>query len=169
MSKQWFVLCAHQGQEKLARRELEHQQFEVYLPMCLFGRGRKPVIKPFLLSYVFVGLDLDDRSTRWRAVFSTRGVRSVICSGDRPQPVHDYIIEEIKAREVDGLVQLPPRVQCKFKQGEAVRIKGNPIDAIFDEVVDHKRAAIFLSLLGRPNRIIVPMTKIAAAPAAAVA
>jgi transcription antitermination factor NusG len=169
MPKQWFCATSHQGQEKLAKRELENQQFETYVPMCISEWARKPRIKAFLPGYVFVRIDLEDRSTRWRCVFSTYGVRSVICSGDRPQPVYDYIIDEIKAREQGGLVQLPPRVRCKFQHGETVRVKGNPIDAIFDEVLDHRRAAIFLSLLGRPNRVIVPLTKIAAAPAAAVA
>jgi hypothetical protein len=86
----------------------------------------------------------------------------VISSGERPMPMGDWIIDEIRSREVDGRVKLPPRVLCRFAKGEGVVLKGNTIDAIFDEPVDHRRAAVFINLLGRPHRLIVPLGKLSA-------
>ncbi len=167
MPRQWFVGVTHQAKEVLAKRELQNQGFETYLPMCLIEWARKPKIKPFLPSYIFIGLNPD--CDRWRSVFSTYGMRTVLCSGDKPQAAPDWIVNQIKEREVDGLVRLPPKAQCKFKSGDVVKLRGSPVDAIFDEVVDHRRAAVFLSLLGRANRLIVPLTKIVSSPVAAVA
>ena len=168
MPKQYFVGLTKQGQERLAKRELEKQLFETYLPMCFSEWAKQPRIKPFLVGYIFVRLD--PLSERWRAVFSTYGMRSVICSGEHPQPVGDWIIEEIKSREVDGLVRLPPRVLCKFQPGDPVKVKGSPIDAVFDEVVDHRRAAVFLSLLGSTKiRSFIPLNRLMPSSISAVA
>ena len=55
--------------------------------------------------------------------------------------------------------------------GDPVKVKGSPIDAVFSELVDHRRAAIFLSLLGQNKlRTIVSLNRLSvAAPATAVA
>lgn len=166
MPKQYFCGVSKQGQETLAKRELENQKFEVYLPVCITEWAKKPRVRPFLPSYLFIRLD--PVNDRWRAVFSTFGMRTVLCSGDHPQSVPDWIINDIKEREVDGLVRLPPKVQCKFHKGDRVMVKGSPVDALFDEVVDHRRAAVFLSLLGRSNRLVLPLSKLAT-PSSAVA
>ena len=168
MSKQWYIGVTKQGQETLARRELGNQGFITYLPMCIAEWARKPKIRPFLPSYIFIALD--PVSDRWRAVFSTFGMRTVLCSGDRPQVAGDWIIDGIKEREIDGLVRLPPKVQCKFQKGDRVNVRGSSmVDVLFEEALDHKRAVVFLSLLGRTNRLVVPLAKIAASPLAGVA
>ena len=166
MSLQWYVACAHQGQERLAKQQLEAQEFEVYLPMCISGFYNSrmlPRIKPFLAPYFFIRIDLDDRNKRWNAVYSTRGIRSVI-GGARPQAISRWIVDEIKSREVEGYVQLPPSLQCRFAKGDAVKVKG--LDAVFHEVVDKTRAEVFLKLLGKTNKLIVPLSKLTAAAAA---
>jgi transcriptional antiterminator RfaH len=165
MPRQWFVATTHQAQEKRAKSELENQKFETYLPMCVAEWAKAPKVKPFLPSYIFIGLD--PVCERWRAVYSTLGVKSVISSGERPQPVADWIIDSIKQREVYGLVRLPPPVSCRFKKGDVVKLKGNPVDAIFNEVKGSRRAEIFISLLGRSNRLIVPLSKIVTLPSMA--
>ena len=167
MSRQWYVGISKQGQETLAKRELENQGFGVYLPLCIKEWARKPRIAPFLPSYLFI--HLDPVCERWRSVFSTFGMRTVLCSGDHPQPIPEWIVDGIKEREVDGLVRLPPKIACKFTKGDRIAVKGSPVDALFDEVVDHRRAAVFLSLLGRTNRLIVPLSKLSSAPLAGAA
>ncbi len=166
MSRQWFVGVTRQGQETLAKRELGNQNFETYLPMCIAEWARKPKVRPFLPSYIFIALD--PVCDRWRSVFSTFGMRTVLCSGDKPQAAGDWIIESIKEREVDGLVRLPPKVQCRFNKGDRITIRGNPVEALFEEVVDHRRAVVFLSLLGRANRLVVPLSQVRGAPFTAV-
>jgi transcriptional antiterminator RfaH len=162
MSRQWFIGVTRQGQERLAGRELHHQAFETYLPMCIHDWAKKPRIRPFLIGYIFIRLDPD--CERWRAIFSTYGMRTMLFSGDKPSAVPDWIVEEIRAREVDGLVRLPPPLQSKFKNGDAVRVKGSPLDAVFETVVDHRRAAVFLSLLGQTKRHVVDFNRLTAVP-----
>jgi transcriptional antiterminator RfaH len=162
MGMQWFVPVTAQGKETWAKRELENQGFQVYLPMYI-GSSAKAIIRPFLPTYLFVRADLNDKNIRWRAIFSTYGVKRLIMSGERPQAVADWIIEEIMGREVGGFVRLPPKVQCKFSDGDKVKLKGSPLEAIFHEAIDRQRAAIFVSLLGRSYRRVVPLAKLTAA------
>lgn len=158
----WFVGKTKQGRETYARLNLERQHFVTYLPMYVSEWARLPRIRPFLPSYIFLWLDPNNQP--WRAVLSTFGMSSVLTSGDHPAPIAEWIVTGIKEREVDGLVRLPPRAICKFKKGDRIMIKGNPIEALFDEVLDHRRALVFLNLLGRTNRLIVPLSKLTTAP-----
>ncbi len=155
-SSNWYVAVTHGNAERLARYHLERQGFETYLPMIA---GEK-VVRPFLPKYIFVAIDM--QSQRWRAVYSTIGIQSVLSAGERPRAINDIIIEKIKAREVGGLIVLDePEEEFPIKRGERVKVKGSPIEAIFQEKVDKKRVAILLTLLNRQSRVVVPVAHVA--------
>ncbi len=156
----WYVGIAQPSREKIALRELGNQGFETYMPLCLIQRRNTIRTAPLLGRYLFIRIDTGDKNTRWRAVYNTRGIGAVISSGDKPQAVSDWIIAEIKSREVDGFVKLKPKDVCKFKEGESVRLRGSPLDAVFCEPVDDRRAAIFVSLLGKSFRQVVSMARL---------
>jgi hypothetical protein len=69
----WIVVQAKPAQERLAKDELEHKGFEVYLPMRLF-EDRKGEIRatPFFGRYLFARVTLDVE--RWKGIYTTRGV-----------------------------------------------------------------------------------------------
>ena len=167
MSYGWFCGITQSGRERLAKLNLANQGFDTYMPMCIEEWGTKPRLRPFLIGYVFIGLDPDRQS--WREVFSTYGMRSMICSGEKPQVVGSWIIDEIKAREVDGIVRLPPKVQCKFRKGDMVQVKGSPLQMVFEEPKDQRRAEVFIKLLGSTFKTVVPLSKLTAAPFAQTA
>jgi transcription antitermination factor NusG len=165
MALHFYVGLTQPCREKLANQQLQAQGFETYLPMCIVGVA-KPRIATFLPGYIFIRMDFKDPNVRWNAVYSTRGMRDMIPVGTgRPQAISDWIIEEIKAREDGGLVRLPPKPV--FVKGQKVRVKGSPLDAVFFENVDHRRAAVFVSLLGKPNRLVVPFSRLTAGAIAA--
>jgi len=159
----WFCSTVYQGKEKWAKLNLEKKDFETYLPQCVSGwKNRQPVIRPFLPGYLFVRVEPDDRN-QWRPLFSTAGVKSVICSGEKPQVVQDWIVAGIQEREVDGLVRLEPRVECRFKQGDVVRMRGSPLDALFQEMTGHDRALVLINLFGKQLPKTVMLSRLSAA------
>ena len=166
MTEQWYVGCCYSNQEKIALENLERQQFKVYLPMCVMLWAIRPRVRPLFPSYIFIKADWDNPDCA--AIWSTRGISTILCSGTNPQPISSDIIDDIKAREKHGLVQLPPKHRTKFVKGDTVRVRGSPLDAIFEEVVDNARAALFISLLGQQKRIVVPITRLAAPGAVAI-
>lgn len=160
MSEQWYVICTHQSKETWAKENLENQEFATYLPMCWSAWSNKPRIRPLLPGYIFARADMAV-TEKARKLWSTRGVSTVLCSGQHPSPVPDYMIEEIKGREVDGLVQLKPKMRSPFARGDVVRLKGSPLDAVFEEPIDNHRASVFISLLNRTQRLVVPLARLA--------
>lgn len=161
MAKQWFVGKTKPGQELIAQRHLKYQHFTTYLPMYVREWMKFPRLKPFLPSYIFINMDI---TQAWVCIKYTMGMSSLLCTGEIPQAISPSIIDEIKSREVYGIVKLPPAFVCKFKKGEKVIIKGGGIEAIFGEPKDSRRADIFISLFNSPHKLTVEMSKLKAAP-----
>lgn len=169
----WIVVQAKPGQERRARVELMNQaeafgdQFEVYLPLRL-AADRKGVLKaaPFFGRYLFVRIELGIAA--WRSIWSTYGVAGVLgSSAGRPYGVADWVIERIRAQEEAGYIRIGLEEEKAgrgdWREGEAVRVAGASLEAVFMERVDEKRGAILVSLLGRDSRVTVDLTKLRSA------
>lgn len=168
----WYVVITHAGQERLAKYHLGRQGYETYLPMrAPLATGRKgaaaPEPRPMFPRYLFVAVDLN--APGWRSIYSTIGVHSVIVSGTgeaaRPIAAPNGLIEALQAREVNGLVVLPPREKeaaCPHRKGDKVRVMGRTADydGVFDERIDANRVALLVSLLGRDSRVVVPLSSL---------
>jgi len=152
---QWFVVVAKQHNESWAEENLAKQGFEVYGPKYLAtptGRPGRPVVarpRPLFPTYLFarVGASV----ARWQSVFSTRGVHGVLKgAGGSFMPVPDEVIDRIRQEEVDGLVKVLPK--APFARGERVRAAGSPLDALFEEEDDERRAWVLIDICGRKLR-----------------
>lgn len=170
----WYVVITHVNREKLAKYQLESQGHEVYLPMVPPPAGARarngiaPAARPMIPRYLFVQVDLDQPG--WRAIYSTFGVHDVITLGRgeaaRPMPIPTRFIDELKQREVNGLVILASGRKpaaaapaCSFKKGDKLRWHGPTADydVVFDEMVDGNRAAVIFKLLGVDSRQVIPL------------
>ncbi|MFN4164116.1 MAG: transcription termination/antitermination protein NusG [Ferrovibrio sp.] len=162
----WYAVYTQPGKEAMAARELGNQNFGVYLPLYQKLRrhaGRTGIVDaPLFPRYLFVGIDTENQ--RWRSVNGTRGVIGLVMSGDRPIPVPDPVIEEIRSREDEkGYIRLNPP---GFHRGQTLRIVEGPMadtEALFEEAVDGNRAILLISLLGRLVRTQMPLRQVAAA------
>lgn len=156
----WGVVSTHPHAERLARENLMNQGFEVYLPMMLQAgkptrRDATPtvVVRPFLPSYLFV--QLNPTIDRWRCLFSTRGVRSLIMAGERPALVDDAALDVIRNREEGGFIKMmrPEDAPRTFERGQRVKINdGGPFhgfDALFEQYLDKNRVEVLVSVFGR--------------------
>lgn len=164
---QWYVVQTHPNGEQKAAWHLQRQGFTVYLPQYLkrWRHARKTEMRPAPLFPRYLFLSLDTAQSRWRAIRSTIGVTDLICHGNRPAAVPDKIVEEVRARENEkGL--LPMRFTSPFKKGEAVAVVDGSLagaTGFFDCFKDSDRVFLLLEMLGRPMRVQVPASSIAAA------
>lgn len=162
----WFAVYTQPAKEAFAAQELRNQGFEVYLPRYQKLRrhaGRTDIVAaPLFPRYLFAGIDTDLQ--RWRSVNGTRGVIGLVMSGERPIPVPDPVMAEIRSREgEDGFIRLNPP---GFQRGQALRIVEGPMadtQALFEEAVDGNRAILLVSLLGRLVRTKMPLRAVEAA------
>ncbi len=165
--KRWFAIHTKPGGERLAEGNLMRQGFEAYLPLRTKTNrrgGRGVVVKmPLFPRYIFVRIDLDEQP--WRRISNTFGVAYIVAFGDRPAPLQDHVIEEIKARETkDGVIDLS--LLQALTPGDAVKIAdGAFIDrtGIFQCASDKDRVVVLLNLLGRQTAVNVDRTNVIAA------
>ena len=161
----WVVVVSKPGQERRARRELELQGFETYLPMKLSmnRKAQELVAMPFFPRYLFarVSLDIGD----WKKIWYTYGVHGLLGTADRPVGVKDALIERVRAAEEDGYIKMGLEAEGKhFRAGERVVAEHGDLafEGVFQERVDDKRAMILVSCLGRDSRFVVDLRKLRA-------
>ena len=165
--RRWYLAHTRLRAEKRALMHLRHQGFGVYLPRYMaqrcHARRRDWVEKPLFPRYLFVHLDLEQ--DRWRAVYSTVGVRTLLSAGERPIVVPTEVVEEIRAREDSrGFVSLGGG--RAFRRGDRVRITEGPfldITGLFECRNDDDRVIILLELLGRQVKVSVPLKAVSPA------
>lgn len=162
----WYVAQTQPRAEGLAVQHLERQGFRAYLPRYRKRRrhARKvdTVAAPLFPGYLFVSMDI--ARTRWRAIRSTVGVKTLLCTGDTPLPVPKGVVEDIQARaDAQGIV--PVRPPAPFEKGDTVQVTGGPLaDQVgwFERCTDDERVVILLNLLGRQLRVPLPLSAVRA-------
>ncbi len=160
----WHVARTHVHAESKARSNLVRQGFEVYLPLCrrirTHARRREAVQRPLFPGYLFVGFDIEN--TRWRAIFSTIGVASLICNGEVPSRVPDGIVESIRAAETDGFFDFTTAV-ARLKPGDSVRVASGPFAGLIGRLhssVSRNRVRVLLEILGRQSPTELDMSEV---------
>jgi transcriptional antiterminator RfaH len=115
-------------------------------------RGRREDSEsPLFPGYVFILVELQWYRARW-----CPGVRRIIMSGIEPAKVSDAVIEEIRGRERNGVIELPkPR---EFRRGDPVKILRGPFGghlALYADMKPRERVEVLLRLLGGEQRVML--------------
>jgi transcriptional antiterminator RfaH len=149
----WYVVRTHAQAEPKATQHLRRQGFDVYLPQSrrwrLHARRRDLVLRPLFPRYLFVRFDVE--RARWRSIFSTVGVASLLCHGEQPTCVPENVIEEIRAAERLGSFDDTAAV-ARLRPGDPVRITRGPFADIVGQLqslVSADRVRVLLDILGR--------------------
>jgi len=144
----WACAQVEPRQEQAAQHFLGLNGFEIYCPRLRAVRrshGRRIETRPCLFpSYVFVAIVAGWWSARW-----CPHVVRLILNGVTPAVVSDQIIDDLRRRECNGLIELPKRPP--LKAGDQVRILQGPFAghlAIFADMKPHQRVEILLQLGG---------------------
>jgi len=152
----WAVARLVPRQERLALFHLERIGFATYLPRLREHRrmnGRKILATPALFpGYCFFVVESQWHAARWSI-----GILGLIMDGLRPARVADSVIEEIRARERGGLVELPRREE--FRMGDHVRVSAGPFSGqlgLYAGQRAHERVLVLLALLGGTQRVELP-------------
>ena len=121
------------------------------------------MVAPLFPRYLFVAVDTAVQ--RWRSIYSTIGVASLVRRGDEPSAVPSDVIEALRVREdTDGFVKLDRRPL--FRTGDKIRVLDGAFSSclgLFEGMAERERIAILLDLLGRKVRVVLDADLIAAA------
>lgn len=165
----WFVTRTQNNRERWAAENVARQGHAFYLPQTLETSytelaGRRAKIakcRPLFPSYLFVKVE----SGQWGFLTGTFGIAAVVLgTASKPATIHDSVIQSLRAREIDGMVQLPSR--NSFKDGDAVR----PVDGVFkgrigivEGMPEASRRKVLFDFLGRKTSILIAEAALEAA------
>jgi transcriptional antiterminator RfaH len=146
----WACAQLEANRERLALHCLGLGGFEVYLPRVRLRKLNRvsalsPRTAPLFAGYAFVLIELQWHAARW-----SPGVLRLVLDGDRPARLPDKVITELKERERNGLVELPP--PPGFRRGDKVRIVRGPLsglEGLVEGLGPQQRIEILLGALGR--------------------
>ena len=144
---------------------LQKQGFEPYLPryrkQCRHARRVYSVMAPLFPRYLFVRMD--PASQRWRAINGTIGVSYLLSEGPDPVPIPDAVIDAIRAREDEGIVNVAPPA---FAKGQKLYVTDGPlaeVEGLFECIDDQQRVVLLLDFMGRAVRTHLPGHAVSAA------
>ena len=156
----WAVARLEPHREQLALRCLGLAGYQTYFPRLRERRishGRKIEVRPPLFpGYAFLTVEAQWYAARWSI-----GVIGLIMDGIKPARVADHIIDELRKRERNGLIELPRREE--FQIGDQVRILQGPFAghlALYAGMKPRERVEILLQLLGSEQRVELPRVDI---------
>jgi transcriptional antiterminator RfaH len=136
--KNWFVLNTKPKKESQVEKLFTEAGFEIYSPKY----SQQNRIYPFFTGYQFIYFDYPED---YRLVKYTRGVKKVIGNEIGPIPISEHVIEAIKSREINGLIEL-------FKYGNEPDI-GDEIEVMEGPLKGLK--GIFKKELDRQERVLI--------------
>jgi transcription antitermination factor NusG len=146
----WYAVHTRSHHERTVQKELQAQQFEVYLPeyrtMSRRKDRKKEIRRPLFPGYVFVRTGLS--GGKRIAVLQTKGVVRIIGTGHQPVPVPDHELESVRILLSNSQDAGP----CPAaEKGQLVQVLEGPLRGVIGVVEAAKKRKIIVSveLVGR--------------------
>ncbi|GAG29554.1 unnamed protein product [marine sediment metagenome] len=154
--KDWFVLNTKPKKEFQVEKLFIAGGFKIYAPKYIHENR----IKPFFSGYGFIYFDYP---AQYQMVKYTRGVKRIVGSQKGPIPISERIIQEIKKREINGLIELD-KYGGKPEIGDEIEIMEGPLKGmrgIFKkEITEKERVLILLSYVSYQGQLIIEKKKL---------
>lgn len=138
----WYLIRTKSNREAYVHERLSHIAPEALLPMLKLPFLQNSSLVPLFPQYIFARLDL---ATHYFDIRYMPGVVGFVSAGPEPLVVSEDIVNSIRARCTDGVVQLSTK---SFRLGQHVQVVRGPFrdfDAIFEGYLSGiKRVAILI-------------------------
>ncbi|TET65940.1 MAG: hypothetical protein E3J56_15160 [Candidatus Aminicenantes bacterium] len=154
--KDWYVLNTKPKKEFQVEKLFIAGGFKIYTPKYMHENR----LKPFFSGYGFIYFDYP---AQYQMVKYTRGVKRIIGSQGGPIPISERIIQEIKKREINGLIELD-KYGGEPEIGDEIEIMEGPLKGmrgIFKkEITEKERVLILLSYVSYQGQLIIEKKKL---------
>ena len=158
---EWYVVRSKPHQEYAVESNLSQVGIEVLCPRIReerrIRRKLQSVVTPLFPGYLFARFCLSES----RFVMYATGVRNLVSFGHAPAIVQGEIIDGIRERLRDGVIDLKAP---SFTRGDVVRIHEGPLrglEAVFQqEMVGQQRAMLLMKSLTCPMRVVLDLKSI---------
>lgn len=154
--KNWYVINTKPKKEYQVERLFTEGGIEIYNPKYQI----EDRIKPFFTGYEFIYFDYP---AQYRLVKYTRGVKRVVGVKEVPVPIPDGIIQAIKSREVNGLIEIEKYGE-KPEVGDEIEVVEGPLKGlrgVFQkELTAKERVLILLNYVTYQGQLIIEKEKL---------
>ena len=154
--KNWYVINTKPKKEYQVERLFTEGGIEIYNPKYQI----EDRIKPFFPGYEFIYFDYP---AQYRLVKYTRGVKRVVGVKEIPVPIPDGIIQAIKSREVNGLIEIEKYGE-KPEVGDEIEVVEGPLKGlrgVFQkELTAKERVLILLNYVTYQGQLIIEKEKL---------
>ncbi len=154
--KNWYVINTKPKKEFQVERLFIEGGIEIYNPKYL----HEDRIKPFFPGYEFISFDYPEQ---YRLVKYTRGVKKVVGVREVPVPIPDEVIQEIKSREVNGLIEIDKYGE-KPEVGDEIEVVEGPLKGLRGvfkkELTAKERVLILLNYVTYQAQLIIEKEKL---------
>jgi transcriptional antiterminator RfaH len=154
----WFVIRTKSHKEQLAYSELVRHGVETFLPLLsvrtqVYGRPAR-IRTPLFPCYLFARFAAESAFR----IKNTPGVRGIVSSDDEPSPIPNNVIEQLRERCANGVLEVPPE---RFQANDSVKIKSGAFrdwEAIFERYLSgEERVAVLLRVVEATGvRVVLP-------------
>jgi transcription antitermination factor NusG len=154
--KNWFVLNTKPKKEFHVEKIFVEAGFRIYNPK--YKQDER--IKPFFPGYEFLYFDFPEE---YRLVKYTRGVKKIVGTQEGPTPIPEEVLDALKAREVDGFIEL-----LKYGEepelGDEIEVVEGPLKGlrgIFKrELSDADRVLILMNYVSYQGQLVIERKKL---------
>ena len=149
--KNWFVINTKPKKESQVEKLFVEGGFDIYNPKYLDNNR----VKPFFPGYEFVYFDYP---AHYQLVRYTRGVKRVVGIRNIPVPIPKEVILRIKAREVNGLIEIGKYGE-EPEVGNEVEVAEGPLKGLKGlfkkELTDKQRVLILLNYVTYQGQLVI--------------
>jgi transcription antitermination factor NusG len=152
----WYVVNTKPRKESQVESILTQAGFTVYLPRY----SQDSTIKPFFPGYLFLKFNYPKE---YQKIVFTRGVNKIVGNGQIPAPVGPEIINCLRSREKNGLIEL-----MKYGEdpgpGDEILVMEGPLKGLKGvfarELSDGQRVMILLNYVSYQGSLLIKKSKI---------
>ena len=163
-NSKWFLGYTKSREENRAKRNLENQGFEIFLPMISFEnrlQSKSISLETMFPRYFFI--KINTQRDRWSLIKSTRGVSHLVIFGQKPAEVPSLVIEYLKSRTDENGIFRHKITSQGFQKGDKLIIEKGIFkdrEATFLLKTSKERVKILLRFLNQQITAEIPASNV---------
>ena len=154
-NSKWLLVYTKAKEEQRAKKNLENQGFEIFLPMIAFtkvNQSKSITLKAMFPGYLFVKINTE--LDKWTRIQSTRGVSHLVVFGQRLAEIPNQMIAYFKSKADEKDVFNQKTTMRQFHKGEKLVVKTGTFKGIEATFLSKKSQERVRVLLRFANQLI---------------
>ena len=123
-NSKWLLVYTKAKEEQRAKKNLENQGFEIFLPMIAFtkvNQSKSITLKAMFPGYLFVKINTE--LDKWNRIKSTRGVSHLVIFGQRLAEIPNQVIAYLQSGVGENDIFRQKISRREFQQGDKLVIE----------------------------------------------